>query len=225
MRMNADLWSEARGSDIHDAFQAIPSTCTARTAFIPPSLKSSSRMHKSPKRKLIRQNIAAFSIVFAAAAVPRLSSGASSNWTGLGTDGNFSTAGNWSNGVPGSTTAINNTDTATFNSAGNGNTTVANDTIRNLQSFAFDTATASYTLGSTTGNAFELTNGGSISLLSTITSTGVTETFNAPLVLEPASGTGTAAYTFQNNSTDATNSLVIAGGTSVGTTSSATASP
>lgn len=108
---------------------------------------------------------------------------ASATWTGT-TDGTWATGSNWGGTPPGSTVGATNTDTATFNDAGNGNTSITVDASRNLQFITFDTASvAAYTIGSAGvngGNALTFTNGGKISLTSTVTAT---ETFNAPLSL------------------------------------------
>src|SRR5690349_21029766 len=59
---------------------------------------------------------------------------ANQTWSGT-TNGNWVTTTNWAAGVvPGSTVSLVNTDTATFNNAGNGNTTLTIDPSRNLRS-------------------------------------------------------------------------------------------
>ena len=133
------------------------------------------------------------------AAVPaRATSG---TWNGT-TDANWSTATNWSpSTAPGSTSVTTNTDTATFNNAGNGRTTIAIDANRNLKTFNFDTSTASYTFG---GGGLRLTASGVIALLSTATGTNLTETFNAPITFS-----GNA--TFTNARADVGSSLVFTG--------------
>lgn len=138
-----------------------------------------------------------------------LAKGASGTWSGV-TDGLWSSANgtNWSvTPSPGATTGTTNGDTATFNSAGNSNTTIAIDAGRNIKSLLFDTAAADYALGSAganSGNAPTLTSGGSITLASTLTGTNVIETFNAPLVLA-------GSYTFTNSYADASSALVFNG--------------
>jgi autotransporter-associated beta strand protein len=138
-----------------------------------------------------------------------LAKAASGTWTGT-TDGLWSSGNgtNWSvTPPPGATTGTTNADTATFNGAGNGNTTITVDGGRNIKSILFDTAAANYVVGSAganSGNALTLTSGGSITLASTVTGTNVVETFNAPLVLA-------GSYTFTNSLADTGSALVFAG--------------
>ncbi|MES2308456.1 MAG: autotransporter domain-containing protein [Verrucomicrobiota bacterium] len=127
---------------------------------------------------------------------------ASQIWNGgSGVDGNWSTVGNWAGGAaPGATVGTASTDIATFNSAiantwGNavGNPVVI-DAGRNVNGITFDTNSGSYFIGSTAGNSIQLTSGATIQSLSTLTNASVvTETINAPLVLN-------GATTIQNNS-------------------------
>jgi len=148
---------------------------------------------------------------------------ANTTWSGS-TSGDWTTAGNWISSVPGSTVSLVNSDTATFNSAGNGNTTITIDPNRNLRSLTFDTSAVSYTIGSAganAGNSLLLSSAGAITMAGTIAGTGLTQTINAPLILEPASATTNGVYTITNASTDATNKFVIAGNISAGTTTGA----
>ena len=126
--------------------------------------------------------------------------------------GDFNTLGNWTAaGVPVAA------DTGLFNIALSGNVTLsANATPGSL---SFDTNASTFSLGALAGNTITTANLGSISVLSTLTGTGKTFTINAPLVLTPASTTTAGSYTIQNNATDATNTLVIAGGITSSTTS------
>jgi len=130
---------------------------------------------------------------------------ASDTWSGA-TDGNWNTPTNWGTASPGAASGTTNVDTATVNSAGGGNTTIAIDSGRNLEFITFDTASAAaYTIGSAGANAgpaLILTSGGKISLTSTVPN-GVSETFNAPLSLA-------GNYTLENLSTG-TSRLIIAG--------------
>jgi fibronectin-binding autotransporter adhesin len=130
-------------------------------------------------------------------------------WSSTAVNSDWSNAANWINGVPGSTTGTTNTDLAAF-STGSTVLTPAPDAGRNLQNITFDGATiGAYVIGTTSGNALLLTTGGTIQMTTTA---GNTETINAPLVLEGASG----SYTFANNATDNTKLLIIGGGVTGG---------
>lgn len=154
---------------------------------------------------------------------------ASATWNLNPTNGNWipgSSDINWSSGAgafPGSATLLNSTDVATFGSS--------SVTTINLNSASLDilgitfggsssgtSATAplsAFTIGSTSGNSLFLTGGGSIALVADTSSTGITESVDAPLVLE-------GNYTFSNSNADATNVLNIAGGISNGTSNAIT---
>ncbi len=157
-------------------------------------------------------------------------------WSGT-TSGTWSVVGaggNWSNSAsyPGSTSGTTNGNTALFNNAGNTFTTIYLDNTYNVGNFTFDTAAAAYTIGGVTspggpstagaGNSLLLTNNGTIQLTSGLVGSGLTELFNAPIVLEPSSGTAAGAYTFTNNSSTALNDILdfagpISGGTTTNT--------
>ena len=144
---------------------------------------------------------------------------ASGNWQAVVTDGNWSTVANWT-AQPGATTGLTNADTATFNALSNFQT-ITIDAGRNVKSLAFTTAAGSYTIGgagANLGNALLLSTGGNITLNANVAGSNIVETINAPIVLEPATGTGALAYTFTNNSTNATDVLNFAGNISLGTT-------
>jgi hypothetical protein len=69
-------------------------------------------------------------------------------WSSSATTGAWQTTTNWLSGiVPGATSGTTNTDTATFNNAGNGQTTIIPDAGRNLENITFDTGAAPYTIG------------------------------------------------------------------------------
>src|SRR5206468_1334624 len=74
---------------------------------------------------------------------------------------------------------------------------------QNIGGINFDTTADNYFIGgsggSPGGNSLLLTNGGTIQILGTLTSTNAVETINAPLVIEGAGG-----YTFANNSASGT---------------------
>ncbi len=129
-------------------------------------------------------------------------------WTGT-TNTTWATAGNWTGGVPGATSGTTNTDTAVFNTYNATNPTPVVDANRNLQGINFDNPggnlTSPLTLGTTTGNALLLTNGGMIQTKATVANP---MTVNAPMVLEGTNGT----YTFTSNATTASATLSFGGG-------------
>jgi fibronectin-binding autotransporter adhesin len=131
-------------------------------------------------------------------------------WT-TAAGGDWDTLGNWTGEVPGTA------DTALFNIAMTGNVTLASASVMN--SINFDTNASTFTVGTVGGNTLTGSNGGAISVLPTLAGMNETFTINAPLILTPASSTTAGAYTIQNNATSATNTLVIGGGISSGTTS------
>jgi fibronectin-binding autotransporter adhesin len=104
-------------------------------------------------------------------------------WTGLAApDNHWTTVGNWDTGVPGGSS------TATFNSAGNGNTTISlGGATQPIKFIDFDTASAAaYTLGVFgSGDAFNLTANGSIVVTNTVTN---------PQVINAAITTGGASF-------------------------------
>ena len=127
---------------------------------------------------------------------------ADASWTGGTGTQLWSTGTNWSpTTAPGATSGTTNADTATFNTAV-GATTITIDTGRNLRNLTFtNTAGSTFTIGSAGANAGEtllLSSGGTFAMYLGNTST---VTLNAPMVIEPVSGTGTGTYTFANNST------------------------
>ena len=129
-------------------------------------------------------------------------------WSATAVDQNWANASNWTGGiVPGAATGTTNTDYAYFAT----NSTVLNplpDANRNIGSIIFDSAAAGpYVIGSTGGNSLLLTLGGSIRMTSAVSNT---ETVNAPLVIE---GTD-ASYSFSNDASDNTKSLIIGGSVS-----------
>lgn len=123
---------------------------------------------------------------------------ASATWNGT-TDSLWATTTNWTaSPVPG----VGNT--ATFNNAGNANTTITVGNI-SLLSLLFDTANAAaYTLGS---GSISLGSAGNFTVNSTVTTT---QTVNTALALN-------GGYTFTNNSVAGGQSLSIGGGISSAT--------
>ncbi len=171
-----------------------------------PPTKQTAPIHmKTPIRSIFRFPLSAFRFF---SALILLSAPAAfavdAAWTGT-TNSTWSTTTNWSaSPVPG----VGNT--ATFNSAGNGNTAITVGTI-SLTNITFDTASAAaYTIGS----------GVDTITLATGTTTAVTmnstvaqnETINANLILGTAIASTT---TFTNNST--TNLLTLGGNITGGT--------
>ncbi len=127
------------------------------------------------------------------------------SWTGV--NGSTWADANWSSSpVPG---AANNVHTATFNSAGNGQTTINLGAGVTINTVLFETATAAaYTIGSGAVGSQTLTleNGGAITTSSTVTNGQVV---NAAVVL----GTDRSAqtYTISNNATTPATALTVAG--------------
>ncbi|HEY8994047.1 MAG TPA: autotransporter-associated beta strand repeat-containing protein, partial [Lacunisphaera sp.] len=147
---------------------------------------------------------------------------ASATWNTTADDGNWFSAGNdWSTGAgtnPGSTTATNSSDIATFTSSNQTSIAINNATgTLNIAGISFGASTASsFTIGSTSGNAILLSASGSITFSQDTAASGLTETINAPLVLE-------GSYTFANtNTTNPSNLLNIGGSISNGTASAVT---
>ena len=136
-------------------------------------------------------------------------------WNGLDGNPEWSSVGNWVNNLaaPGSTSGTTSADIATFDSAISNtwgdsleNPIVTTPNL-NLSGIRFTAEAGSYFIGEKSGSPMLLTSGGSIQILSTLTATGVTETVNAPLIIQGASGT----YTLANNSTDSLSVLNIGG--------------
>jgi hypothetical protein len=129
---------------------------------------------------------------------------ASDTWAGT-TDATWATTTNWASGnVPGAG------DTATFNGAGNANTTIDLGAGVTLGTLLFDTSSAApYTIGSGAVGSEALTLGtlaGGVQMNSTVANN---ELINADLAL---STTGTYTVGLTNNSS--TNTLTVAGGIS-----------
>ena len=138
---------------------------------------------------------------------------ANASWLGT-TNGNWSTSTNWSAATP--TTG----NTATFNGAGNGNTTIDIDSGRVVTSIAFTTNAVSYTIGSgvaSSDDTLALVSGGNVSILVGLVNTGLTETINAPLSLG-------GSYAFTNAQAGAGSRLVFAGNITNSATSTLTLS-
>ena len=140
---------------------------------------------------------------------------ASDSWTGT-TDSNWATATNWST----ATSAPGAGETATFNGAGNGNTTIDLGAGVTVGALLFDTSSAAaYTIGSGAAGSQTLTLGSTLGNVITMNAdVTADQLFNAKLALatsSTANNTGTY-YRVTNNS--ATNTLTLAGGISASTT-------
>ena len=136
---------------------------------------------------------------------------ASQTWDGGSADGNWNSVTNWvvDTAYPGGIGTTTNADVATFNAAiantwgdavGNPIVTPAN---LNIGGITFTTLAGNYFIGATDGNPLLLSSGGTIQItngLTNLINNVVTETINAPLVIQGASGT----YTFTNNSANGT---------------------
>jgi autotransporter-associated beta strand protein len=168
------------------------------------------------KPKGLARNLLGTSALTAAIAVSFVApkaSATSDTWAGT-TDTTWATSTNWlGSNVPGTA------DTATFNDAGNGNTTINLGSGVTLGTLLFDTSSAAaYTIGSGGAGSQTLTlstAGGGITMNSTVANN---ELINANLALAVTSTAATPStyYTVTNNST--TNTLTLAGGISASTT-------
>jgi autotransporter-associated beta strand protein len=159
-----------------------------------------------PKRFATRSSV--FTSFVLAFSTVSLTHAASDSWDGS-TDSTWATATNWLTDV----SAPGAGETATFNGAGNGNTTIDLGAGVALGSLVFDTSSAAaYTIGSGAVGSQTLTLdtlAGGIQMNSTV---AANQLINANLALSTA-GTYTVGLT--NNST--TNTLTVAGGISAST--------
>ena len=132
-------------------------------------------------RRIIRCCIVLSSPIAFAAASPALA--ASGTWSlSAATPGDWQTTTNWVGGiVPGTTSGITNTDTATFNSSSSF-TSVVPDLGRNLENITFEI------LGRALHNRRQrelvMRSFGTIQIASTFSGSSINETINAPLTLE-----------------------------------------
>ncbi len=171
-----------------------------------------------PQNHMKAQKLLVVAALLSVGATDRMHA-ASGTWTSS-SNGNWVTAGNWSaSPVPGTTSGNGNADAATFNTATG--VTVTVDSHRALTTVNYDTNAGSFTLNS--GGLF-LASGGSINLLSTITSSGQTETINTPVTTNGSMGVNNNATTsdiisltgtITNTKTSGT-AVVSLGGTNVG---------
>ena len=134
--------------------------------------------------------------------LPGAALGANQTWSGA-TNENWGTATNWVGGAaPGISGGSTSTDVATFLTSSMLSPTITNSSgtasVYNIFGINFGVSgstPSAFTIGATGGSALDLTSGGTIQILSGVTG-GITETVNAPLVLETANG----SYNFVNNS-------------------------
>ena len=155
---------------------------------------------------------------------------ASATWNASPTNGIWEAAGvenNWSTGAatfPGALGSLTNADVATFLTSATTtisiNSTAGNSSGLGIGGIAFgNVASASaFTIGTTGGNSLLLSSGGQISISSGRTVAGAAEIINAPIVLEPASGTTAGTYTFSNASGLAGDIFTFGGAVTGGTT-------
>ncbi len=116
---------------------------------------------------------------------------ANATWTGLGADSLWTTTGNWSTSpVPTSG------DTATFNGAGNGKTTITTAPAA-LNSYVFNTGSAAHTI-SAASTTWSVPNGGGVTINSGVTTD---QNLSGIQFIRPASGTTT---NFSNQATNTT---------------------
>lgn len=162
-------------------------------------------------RKFRNRSIASTTAVAAALSMfPHSAQAATKTWTGAD-GGEWNTGTNWSPSIPASA------DLALFNTALTSVTNAMAD--QSFTSISFDTSAGTtsdtFTIGTTAGKKFLLTNSGTIQLLSTLTGTGKTFAINSPIVI--GSGASGQGSTFANNNADATNILTFGGQISGGT--------
>jgi autotransporter-associated beta strand protein len=146
--------------------------------------------------------IAVLLLAFGALCTPALA--ASGTWSSTAATGAWGTASNWlSSNIPGGTSGppYTNADTATFNSASS-TVTINPDINRNLEFITFDTGAVAYTISNS--NSLVLTSGGTIQIAGTFNGSNITETVNAPLMLE-------GSYTFADNTSNAGDQLLFGG--------------
>jgi fibronectin-binding autotransporter adhesin len=131
--------------------------------------------------------------------------GATATWLGT-TDANWTTETDWSPATyPGSIGTSENFDTAIFNNAGLGNTSVTLPSDLNLSNILFDTsAAAAYTL---TGGSLLGTSGGAISMTSTVVNPQI---ISSSLSIESGFD-GTADFSLVNDATSTAATMTYSG--------------
>jgi autotransporter-associated beta strand repeat/autotransporter-associated beta strand repeat/autotransporter-associated beta strand repeat/autotransporter-associated beta strand repeat len=131
---------------------------------------------------------------------------ADSGWA-VNSDGNWTLAGNWDNGVPGAVApGTANTEKATFSSSLTADHAVTVDAGRNIKFIDFgNTSAFGYTLQT---GAIALTSGG---IIQTLAANGAhTDTISSAIAIQNSGTSGTASFTA--NATNASSLLVISGG-------------
>ncbi len=128
------------------------------------------------------------------------------------TDGNWETAGNWYNGIPGAAGTNSNTDTAKFSYTAN--LSVMLNAARSLANIDFIAGAGSFTIR---GSAINLASSGSIYLQNGVSNI---ETVSNPVFLTTISGGGGSLFSDSTNS----GALLVIGGDVTGRQPSATIS-
>ncbi len=142
------------------------------------------------------------------------SQAANATWNGT-VNSIWATTGNWS-----ATPVPSLADIATFNNAGNGNTTISLGSGAQINAIIFNTPNAgAYTIGAGGPGSEKLTMNGSgwFTVNSTVTNSQI---FNAGLILSTANGNRTPAFT--NNSTTPGQNLIFTGGMTTANTGTKT---
>lgn len=157
----------------------------------------------------LSQRLIAWSVVFLTIISAQQLLAASDTWQGAAGTQIWNDSDNWISGnIPGSTSATNTLDDATFNGAAGGASAITIDANRNIRKILFTSTTLSYTLGSegaNGGNALLISNNGAVGILSNVIG-AVAQTVNAPLIFQGTTGelwsdssTATATMTFNGN--------------------------
>lgn len=173
------------------------------TASLSVSTASLTHRHRALRFKCPRALLLVGVLAFTASESPATSG----NWVSTSSS-DWAVAANWSTTPPaGTTNSTANTETATFKGASYQSTVLpdANRCIGNILFSQLGSGNAgNYTLGSTTGNALYLGQGGtgSVTVDAALTTPNVTETINAPLIIN-------GSYQFFNNSTNPTVTLIL----------------
>jgi len=189
--------------------------------------RSAGRLQRFSACNLARKKCALFVKILAAAMVvfalsPSSVFAQSGTWLNNGTNANWSETTNWASGtVPGATGVTNNTGNATFNTAvgtyGTSGSPILIDSGRNIMGISFDTNAGNYTIGTTSGNALNMTATSTIQILSTLATNNTTITINAPLLMY-------GGLTINNQAPNATNKFLIGGNISSATSGAKTLS-
>ena len=175
-------------------------------------LKNQNSFDMRPKR-FAAPLLAPFASIVATFSMVVATHAASDSWTGS-TDANWATATNWST----ATSAPGAGETATFDGAGNGNTTIDLGEGVTVGALVFASAdAAAYTIGSGAAGAQTLTLGTPGNVISTDAAVANHQAFNANLALATSSTANNAGtyYTVTHNS--AAHTLSFAGGISAST--------